>query len=275
MFSAEAFTCLIIAVYLASAICGFCGICLARASLRRAGCWLALAAFFGQTFFLVMGFHKMLPGGLSIGAYLQMLAWFFLLCGLGAWWRLGQDTLLLFAAPFCLMLFLMSAPFLELAIKIPANLTTSFYALHIGSLFLSLGLFFLAFIAGLFFIFLEKKLKSRKILKGIWADLPALSLLDKINSVCVLAGFPLYTIGLIAGIFWGRPVYGAAMTGDIKEVVSLFIWFLLAILFHNRLAWGWKGRKPAILVISIFILSILSIIVVNTLLPTHHSFIRN
>lgn len=275
MISAEIFTCLTIFIYLIASICGLWGIYSRKANLKQAGCWFAVAAFLCQTFFLVLGFHKHFPGGLSIGAYLQLLAWFCLLCGICAWWRLRQDTIILFATPFCLMLFLMSAPFLDLAIKVPAFLAAPFYALHIGALFLCLGLFFLGFIVGIIFIFLEKRLKSRKILKGLWADLPAISILDKINSICALAGFPLYTLGLLAGFFWSRQAFGATISWDIKELVSIFIWLLLAILFHNRLAKGWKGRKPALLLIFIFLLSLFSIVVVNWFLPTHHSFIRD
>lgn len=275
MLSPEIFTWLTIAIYFLASACGFCGMYSRSAGLRQAGCLLSLAAFLCQTVFLILGFHKAFPGGLSIGAYLQMLAWFFLLCGIAAWWRLRQDALILLAAPFCFILFLMSAPFLQFAIKVPSTLRTPFYALHIGTLFLSLGLFFLAFIAGLLFLFLEKRLKSRKNMRGLWRDIPALSLLDKINSACALAGFPLYTIGILSGLFWAKPVFGSAFSGDPKEISSLLVWLLLAILFHNRLAKGWKGRKPALLVIAIFIISFFSIMVINAFFPTHHSFARN
>lgn len=96
---------------------------------RRLGCWLAMAGFICQTLMLAMGFHKALPGGLSLGAYLQMLAWFVLLCGLAVWFKLRQETALLFAAPLGLMLFAMSAPYLSALVQVPPSLKAPFYAL--------------------------------------------------------------------------------------------------------------------------------------------------
>lgn len=275
LFSPEGLTLIAIAFYLLATTAGLCGFILKNAKLRASGAWLSVAAFLCQTLILISGFHRLMPAGLSLGAYLQLLAWFSLLCGIGAWLRMRQDAILLFAAPFALILFLLSAAWLDLGIALPPSLSTPFYALHIGSLFLSLGLMALAFIAGLIFLFLEKRLKSRKNLRGVWTQMPALSLLDRINAICAALAFPLYTIGIVAGLFWARPVYGRTLSGDPKEVASILIWFLLALLFYNRLARGWRGRRPALLLCCIFLLSLFSLIFVNLFLPTHHGVIRS
>ncbi len=264
-----------ICIYLVSCIFGITGMLLRKNRLEKAGCWLAVLAFFCQTLALILGFHRNEYGALSIGAYLQLLAWFFLLCGIGAWWRLKEDSILLFAAPCGLILFLMSPHWLDAVVNLPDFLSSPFYTLHIGALFLSLGLLFIAFLSGIIFIFIEKKLKNKKSITGFWKNMPSLLLLDNINSVCVLSAFPLYTIGLITGLIWSQPVYGRTISGDPKEFISLVIWVLLAILFHNRLAKGWKGRKPAIFIIFIFILSLFSIFFINFLVSSHHAFIKN
>lgn len=274
MLSPEGLTALTIAFYSLATATGLAGFIWHRFHLRRLGSWLAIASFLCQTFILISGFHKLVPAGLSYGAYLQLLAWFFLLCGIGAWQHLRQDAILLFAAPLGLILFLISAPWLELPIRLPQSLSTPFYALHIGSLFLSLGLLALASTTGVIFLFLERRIKTKKAMKGIWEGMPALSMLDKINSFSSIAAFPLYTIGLIAGLIWARPVFGSSFNGDPKEIISIIIWTLLALLFHNRVTGGWRGRKPAILAIAIFTLSLFSILFVNLFLSVHHGYIR-
>lgn len=275
MLSPEALTFITIAFYFLASISGIAGMIWRTAALRRIGCWLSIASFLCQTLILIFGFHKLMPGGLSFGAYLQLLAWFFLLCGIGAWQHLRQDAILLLAAPLGLILFLVSAPWLQLPVQLPKSLSTPFYALHIGSLFLSLGLLALAFLGGLIFIFLERRIKAKKNMKGFWEDMPALSMLDKINAFCSAAAFPLYTMGVIAGLIWSRPIYGAAFNGDPKEVVSILVWGLLGLLFYKRVIGGWRGRKPAILAIIIFSLSLFSILFVNLFFPTHHGPVRN
>lgn len=253
---------------------GLAGMLLRNAFWRRLGCWLAGLGFVCQTFSLLLGFHKTMPTGLSLGGYLQMLAWFVLLCGLISRLRYKQEALLLLATPLALILFAVSAPYLSAVVQVPPQLKGSFYALHVGALFLSMGLMTLAFAASSLFLFLERRIKSKQRMEGFWQDMPALSLLDKINAFGVAASFPLYTLGVVSGLFWAKPVYGATFTGDPKEVVSIIVWLLMAYVFHGRLATGWRGRKPARLMVLVFGLSLFSIVVVNTLMETHHSFIK-
>ena len=106
------------------------------------------------------------------------------------------------------MLFAMSAPYLSALVQVPPSLKAPFYALHIGALFLSLGLLALAFAAGALFLFLEGRIKSKQSMKGFWQDMPALSMLDKINAFTTLTAFPLYTLGIVAGLIWPNPSSG-------------------------------------------------------------------
>ena len=274
MISPELSTLLTLCLYGAASLAGISGMLLRSAILRKTGCWLAGFGFLVQTLMLALGFHSTLPEGLSLGAYLQMLAWFVLLCGLISRLRYRQEATLILSAPLALILFIMSAPYLAAVVKIPPQLSAPFYTLHIGALFLSLGLLTLASAAGCIFLFLEGRIKSKQAMKGFWQDMPALSLLDRINAFAVMTTFPLYTLGIVAGLVWAKPVFGATFNGDPKEVISLVVWLLLAALFHNRLTRGWRGRKPARLAVIIFGLCLFSIIVVNTFMETHHAFIR-
>jgi len=226
-----------------------------------------------QTFAFLMGSHAALPGGLSLGAYLQLLAWFLLLCGMLGWWKFKLEAPLLFAAPLAFLLAAVAHPFLHRQIVLPTQLSGHFYALHIGALFLSLAFIALALGAGLLFLYMHRKIKSKERLVGFQKDFPALSILDKINALCVTIGFPLYTIGIGAGFVWSASVWGKTFSGDPKEITSLLVWLGFAVLFHQRLLRGWQGRKPALFVIGLFALCVFSIVVVNTFLSTHHAFL--
>lgn len=272
MLNQSSFTIITILIYGLATVIGGTGLICRKQNLLLWGGRLSLIAFLCQTLVLILGFHKSPDGFLSLGAYLQMLAWFALLCGICAWWRLHHETILLFASPLGLILFLMSAPSLSITIYLPPYLSLPFYALHIGSLFFSLGFLSLGFVSAIIFLFMEKRIKSRKQMSGFWNDIPAIAILDRLNSACALCAFPLYTIGIIAGLFWAIPLYGQKITTDPKEIISIAIWILLGVLFHNRLAKNWRGKKPAILIIIIFCLSLISIFAVNFFLATHHGF---
>lgn len=271
----ETSTWLTILAYAVASAVSFIAMTRKKGSMETLASILTALAFLCQTLQLAFGFHASLPEGLSIGAYFQLFAWFILLCALGFWFFLHQNVPLLFAAPLGLILFLMSAPLLGRAMILPGYLKTSFYALHIGALFLSLGLLALGCTAAILFLFLERRIKGKQKMPVLWQNLPSLALLDRINSICVLLSFPLYTIGIAAGLLWAKPVFGASLSGDPKEILSIFVWLLLATLFHNRLAKGWKGRKPAIMILSIFSLSLLSLVGAYIFLDSRHTFIRS
>lgn len=274
MLSHQSSTIITIIFYAGSTLLGLWGMLNRKTVWQSAGCWLALAGFIFQTLTLILGFHKSFPGGLSSGAYLQMLAWFVGLSGLVIWLKLKQRTALTFATPFCLALFAMSLPYMEQTIVMPGSVQTSFYFLHIGTLFISLALLSVSFIASAIFVVLEGRIKRKQGVKGFLQDLPALAILDKLNGWGIMISFPLYTIGLVVGLLRAAPVYGSTFTGDPKEIVSIIIWLMLATIFHNRLARNWTGKKPALMMIGIFLLSIFSLLIVNTVMPSHHAFIR-
>ncbi len=264
----------IMVLYAASTIFGIIGLMLRKRSIRIFASLLAMAGFALQTFDMMRGSHGLMPGGLSGGTYLQILAWFMILCGIGGQWKLRSSTPLIFITPLALMLFLMSWSFLKIQVTLPASLGGPFYALHIGSLYLSLALMALSFAAGIIFIYVEKLLKSKSSLSGFRQDFPALDILDKVNAISVLAGFPLFTLGILSGFLWAGSTWGQTISGDPKEIISIIIWILYAWLFHMRAVQGRRGRKPAMMAIWLFSLSIFSMLVVNSFMDTHHGFTK-
>jgi ABC-type uncharacterized transport system permease subunit len=194
------------------------------------------------------------------------LAWVIMFISLCLWFRMGLRILLLAATPLALALSalsLRSSP----AVFLPSNLSGLFITLHISALFLSGGLLTLAFCAGLLFVYLDRRLK-RKIPGTIFnKDFPSLSAFDAVNRYAVLAGFPLYTLGLTAGFIWG-PLFSQAIESP-KVLLSLFIWALYALLFYQRTALGFRGRRTAVMAMAIFAVSALSFGIDYTL--SHHS----
>ncbi len=70
--------------------------------------------------------------------------------------------------------------------------------------------------------------------------------LDNISYRMIGLGFPLLTIGIIAGGVWANEAWGSYWSWDPKETWSLITWLVFAAYLHMRLTRGWQGRKPAI-----------------------------
>ncbi len=273
MISFEQSSILITLFYAAASLCGIVGIILRQRWLRIIACFGTYAGFILQTYDMSRGSHALMPGGLSWGTYLQILAWFMLVCSFFGQWKTKHSTTVIFLTPLALMLFLFSMRLSQAQIALPENLNTTFYALHIGSLYLSLAFMTLAFVAGVMFIHTERLIKAKEPLTGFRKDFPALAILDKVNALSAILGFPLFTIGIVTGVIWAGSTWGKAVSGDPKEIISFFIWGLFAWLFYMRTVQSRGGRKPALLALWLFALSAFSILVVNTFMNTHHSFI--
>ena len=147
------------------------------------------------------------------------------------------------------------------------------FTIHIGTIFISIGLMALAFGAGVLFLMQERTIKSKNRMTGFQKDLPALASLDRINEIATTVGFPLFSIGILFGFVSARLSWGTLLSGDPKELVSLIAWGLYAWLFHQRFAQGRQGRRPAQLAVAVFLFCALSLIVVNLALPSHHNFL--
>ena len=71
--------------------------------------------------------------------------------------------------------------------------------------------------------------------------------LDNISYRVIGLGFPLLTIGIIAGGVWANEAWGSYWSWDPKETWALITWLVFAAYLHARITRGWQGRSPAIL----------------------------
>ncbi|WP_028575157.1 cytochrome c biogenesis protein CcsA [Desulfonatronovibrio hydrogenovorans] len=203
--------------------------------------------------------------------YISLLAWSFLLIYFFLWWRLKLKFLSITAAPLALLIFSGSLAISPTTLPVPGFLQGLWFGLHIGTLFITMALLAMGFGAGLAYLHLDRKIKFKAKLSNVSRDLPSLHTFDRANHLAVIIGFPLYTVGVLSGFIWAAFTWKTIFTWDPKEVATVFIWFIFAWLFHRRVSGAWKGKKPAKMVILLFILSLASFIGINFFIETHHS----
>jgi len=266
---------LVLIGYFLGAILYLLGIVAGRPRLRRLGSLTTLAGFVLHSADLAV--LLALEGRIALasgGFYVSLLAWSLLVIFFLLWWRARLESLGLLAAPLALFLFLSSQAATGSRVPLPGLLGGLFFGLHIGALFLAIALLAMACGAGVAYLHLERKIKTKTKVAGFAKTLPSLATCDAVNRWAVAVGFPLYTIGLLAGFTWAHFTWHRTFSCDPKEVTAIAIWLLFAFLFHQRLFLGWRGRKTARLAIWIFVLSLVSMLCINFFLPTHHSFAR-
>ena len=145
--------------------------------------------------------------------------------------------------------------------------------LHVTTIFIGNAIFALAFCAGIMYLLQERQIKTKSF-GLLYRRLPSLETLDSLNSVCLTFGFPLITIGLISGFVYAGAVLRSFWHWDPKEILAVITWLIYAVLLHERLAVGWRGRRAAIMAIIGFSIILVTFVGATLVLKGHHSFMR-
>lgn len=96
--------------------------------------------------------------------------------------------------------------------------------------------------------------------------------LDNLSYRMIGLGFPLITIGIIAGGVWANEAWGSYWSWDPKETWAFITWLVFAAYLHARITKGWQGRKPAILASTGLIVVWICYLGVNLLGKGLHSY---
>lgn len=104
------------------------------------------------------------------------------------------------------------------------------------------------------------------------SKLTLLNSIDNLSYRIIGLGFPLLTIGIIAGAVWANEAWGSYWSWDPKETWALITWLTFASYLHSRLNKAWKGKKPAILASAGFLVIWICYLGVNFLGKGLHSY---
>jgi cytochrome c-type biogenesis protein CcsB len=175
----------------------------------------------------------------------------------------------IFAAPLVTLIMIVVS-LLPSAPAQVSNIFKNFWLIsHVVAIFIGEASFALAGGLGVLYLTQENAIKTKKH-RFFFKRLPSLDLLDITGYACIVVGFTLLTLGLITGFIYARSIWGRFWSWDPKEVWSGITWIFYAILLHERLTVGWRGRKSAIMAIIGFGVLIFTFLGVNLLLEGHH-----
>ena len=155
---------------------------------------------------------------------------------------------------------------------LPPMLRSYWLPIHTTFAFIGNAVFFAGFLVSIVYLLIERGIKKRRCGTSP-GRFPSLETLDRINYKCMSYGFPFLTIGIITGALWAELAWGSYWNWDPKETWSLITWIMYAILIHNRLTIGWRGRKTAYMMIAGFVSVVVTFIGVNFFMGGLHSYI--
>jgi cytochrome c-type biogenesis protein CcsB len=261
-----------LAAYLISTIGYIVSLLVRRVMFAKVSAGILLVAFVLHTISLISKF--LASGHLSVtGIHDTLFLFAWILCGIYLVLQLKTKTRVLgaFISPVAFLLMIVASVGLGGAVLLPEVLKGGLVTAHIILSVAGEALFALASCAGAMYLIQDRLIKNKSI--GSFSRLlPPLKDLDRINHICLLWGFPLLTLGVVAGSIWARTVWGSHWQWDPKQVWTLSAWLIYALLLHQRLAIGWKGHRVALFSILAFILLLIGVAVEKAFFTTVHNF---
>ena len=128
---------------------------------------------------------------------------------------------------------------------------------HLGTLTIGVAAFAIACLVGILYLIQEHAIKEKK--RGFFfRRLPSLRLLDAMGYSCLIAGFPMLTMGIITGVIYAQVVHGRFWGWDYKEILAVITWLVYAALLHERLAVGWRGKWATVITIVGFVILVMT-----------------
>ncbi|HPG71022.1 MAG TPA: cytochrome c biogenesis protein CcsA [Syntrophales bacterium] len=241
-----------------------------RVVMARIATWiLGLAVALHTVHFLEMCAERGLNVAVNLFEAVSFFAWIVSSAYLVFQLRTRTRVLGAIVAPFAVMLMMLASLGTEGTLAIPDALQGRLVPVHVTLSIIGEGLFALASLAGVMYCIQDRQIRRRR-MGGLARYLPSLGDLDSINHAGLLWGFPLLTLGLIAGSVWAKTAWGGSQwVTDPKTLWSFAVWCFYAFLLHQRLAIGWKGRRIAVLSIAALVVLISAFIGVNFLSGVH------
>jgi cytochrome c-type biogenesis protein CcsB len=238
--------------------------------LHRVGFLMLLLGLILHTSLIGLGFVS--SGHLPVGNLrdtLSFAAWAVAAVFLGVQLKFRLKVLGVYAMPFVALIMLIVARLPNEPAQVPPIFKSFWLISHVTVIFIGEAAFALACGLGILYLLQENAIKTKKH-RFFFRRLPSLDLLDTTGYACIVVGFTMLTLGLITGFVYAKSVWGRFWSWDPKEVWSGVTWLFYAVLLHERLTVGWRGRRSAIMAIVGFIVLIFTFLGVNLLLEGHH-----
>lgn len=188
---------------------------------------------------------------LSFCAFLVAIVYLFIQ------WRYKMESLSAFMFPLVFVVSLVAAMGNPVSAWTNPVVRNAWLTVHIVLVLLGIAALVVTAVASLLYLFQEKELKAKKPRK-FYYRLPALGTLDELISKSMALGFVLMTLAVIAASTWAFIEMKTAWINQPKIVISFFTWGIYLVLVFLRTTAGWRGRKAALMTVTVVGFSIIT-----------------
>jgi len=166
------------------------------------------------------------------------------------YWRYQFSSLSVFIFPLVFLMTEIGALETPVAAWPNQSIRQAWLLMHVLMILLGFASLVLSALASVFYLIQEKHLK-RKTKARFFDRLPPLATLDNLITNAMGLGFVFMTLGTITAISWAYVESGTKWIGDPRIDIALFTWFFYLVMVFLRNNAGWRGRKAALLSLTV------------------------
>jgi ABC-type uncharacterized transport system permease subunit len=170
------------------------------------------------------------------------------------YWRYKFQSLSVFLFPLVFVMTLASAMQGDSVFWSTPVLRGAWLTLHVVLVLLGYAAMLVMAVASIFYLLQERQLKAKRP-ESYFERLPPLATLDDLISRAMGVGFVLITLGVITGSTWAYIEFGTQWLADPKIAISFITWLFYLLMVFLRWSAGWRGRKAALLALTVLFCS--------------------
>jgi len=169
-------------------------------------------------------------------------------------WRYRFESLSILIFPLVAVMSIIGATGVPVAAWTDSRVRDAWLLLHVTLAVAGYAALLIAASVSIFYLVQERRLKA----KLVSAKLPPLATLDDLLSRSMGLGFILITLAVLMGSAWAFIESGTGWMADPKVVISWATWLGYLAMVFLRVGAGWRGRKAALMTISLVGFSVLT-----------------
>lgn len=156
--------------------------------------------------------------------------------------------------------------------RLPEELRTILFPVHVSSCLLGYGSFFISFICGILYL----NTKRDEFLAPVPPHSPIrqnkAEAYKAVSCRAVIFGLIFFSLGIIIGSLWAKEAWGSYWSWDPKETAALIPWLIYVLWLCARSVFRWKEKYSAWLTIAGFCAMLFTWLGVNYFLQGLHSY---
>jgi ABC-type uncharacterized transport system permease subunit len=181
---------------------------------------------------------------------LSMCAFLIVLVYLFVQWRYKMNSLSVFIFPLVFVMSLVATMGNPVSAWSSPIVRDVWLTVHIVLVLLGYAALLFTAVASVIYLIQEHELKTKKP-RAFYYRLPALGTLDDLISKSMAIGFVLMTLAVIAASTWAYIEHKTAWISQPAIAISFFTWGTYMALVFLRTTAGWRGRKAAIMTVTV------------------------